>query len=64
MNNSVIRHGRRGDPFEITRRHVAKTIDDINDVEKKTTDDEGTRFSVTYGVNYSGEVHNVSGLET
>jgi len=42
----------------------AKTIDDIKDVEKKTTDDEGTRFSVTYGVNYSGEVHNVSGLET
>jgi len=42
----------------------AKTIDGIKDVEKKTTDDEGTRFSVTYGVNYSGEVHNVSGLET
>ena len=60
----MIRHGRRGDPSEITWRHDAKTIDDIKDVEKKTTDDEGTRFSVTYGVNYSGEVHNVSGLET
>ena len=43
----------------------AKTIDDIKDVEKKTIDDEeGTRFSVTYVVNYSGEVHHVSGLET
>ena len=60
----MIRHGRRGDPSEITWRHDAKTIDGIKDVEKKTTDDEGTRFSVTYGVNYSGEVHNVSGLET
>ena len=42
----------------------AKTIDDIKDVEKETTDDEGTRFAVSYRVNYSGEVHNVSGLET
>ena len=42
----------------------AKTIDGMKDVEKETTDDEGTRFSVSYRVNYSGEVHNVSGLET
>ena len=41
----------------------AKTIDDLKHVEKET-DDEGTRFSVSYRVNYSGEVHNVSGLET
>jgi len=36
----------------------------MKDVEKETTDDEGTRFFVSYRVNYSGEVHNVSGLET
>ena len=42
----------------------ARTIDGMKDVEKETTDDEGTRFSVSYRVNYSGEVHNVSGLET
>ena len=36
----------------------------MKDVEKETTDDEGARFSVSYRVNYSGEVHNVSGLET
>ena len=42
----------------------AKAIDGIKDVEKETTDDEGTRFAVSYRVNYSGEVHNVSGLET
>ena len=43
----------------------AKTIDESTEIKKERTDDSNdAELAVSYIINYSGEVHNVSGLET